>query len=73
MAHGYFRNIDTFRQRHAAEGPEAGGGAVFVKAAMDTSLCMEKVSDQLTLGLVFARCLPPPHHFVKHSVVSRGE
>lgn len=59
MAHGYFRNIDTFRQRQATEGPEAGGGAVFVKAAMGTSVCMEKLSDQLTLGPVFARCPHP--------------
>lgn len=58
---------DTFRQRHAAEGPETGGGAVFVKAAMGTSVCMEKLSDQLTLGLIFARC-PPPIIFVKYSV-----
>lgn len=55
---------DTFRQRQAAEGPEGWGRSCVCESSHGTSLCMEKLSDQLTCICE----MPPPHHFVKYSV-----
>lgn len=50
---------DTFRQRQAAQVQKGEELSVFVTAAMGTSLCMEKLLDQLTCICE----MPPPPSF----------